>query len=319
MKYVLITGVTGFLGRHVLDYLYSKGYNIKVFIRESSNIDFLKDYPRCKIFKGDILDKNSWAEALEDSGALIHLAACVSLAKKDHEERFNINVVAVRKMIAALCENPVKLIYCSSIGTIGSLWPNSSKVFTELEPYRGRIHYFQTKRLAENLVEDFVRKGQGEAIIVNPGTLIGKGMGDTQSRFFKKIIKHRLMVVPSGGTCLTSVRDCAKGIQAALEKGQSGSKYILGGKNYSFKDYGLSISYLLGKKRTFLVLPGVLLRSMAFFLEKIGTGLSREVLYLASGYSYYSSEKATNELGYEITPLSQTLQEITDGIVRDKK
>ena len=42
---VLVTGATGFLGSYIVDKCIAQGDSVRVLVRKTSNVDYLKKYP----------------------------------------------------------------------------------------------------------------------------------------------------------------------------------------------------------------------------------------------------------------------------------
>ncbi len=74
MKKVFISGATGFIGRNLVDYLYSKGYNITVNIRTDNNGVFQKNIKIYSLNTSEILKDISYFKEHKFDG-IIHLAS----------------------------------------------------------------------------------------------------------------------------------------------------------------------------------------------------------------------------------------------------
>ncbi|MEK9146391.1 MAG: NAD-dependent epimerase/dehydratase family protein [Elusimicrobiota bacterium] len=302
---VLVTGATGFLGSRVARLLSQSGAKVKVFRRPSSDPSRLRDFP-CEEAVGTFSDAAVLSKALEGVRAVFHLAACTSLLDADRQEREKSNVAAVDSLLKALGAVPgVRLVHCSSVGAFG--YSGRPEVLDERGPSGPRwVHYFQTKRRAEELVLEAVSGGL-DAVIVNPGTLIGTGMKESQRRAFAAAAAGRAWAYPPGGSCFASVEDAARGLLLAAEKGVRGERYILGGSNLPFREYFASIARLAGFPPPRIPIPGALLPVAGWVLELLFGIMGRDTGRLAAGFGYYSSEKAVRELGYGITPLEEVL------------
>lgn len=98
-----------------------------------------------------------------------------------------------------------------------------------------------------------------------------------------------------------------------MEKGVTGEKYILGGVNISYYQFFDRIRLLSGCKGRIIALPKSLIKAWAhgqqLLYQLTGTPVRftpRSVNHLFSNY-IFSSEKAINCLGYNITPLDEAL------------
>ena len=72
-KTVFMTGGTGRIGKHILQQLLALGYKVKVLVHNAEPEDVSSD--NLEIVRGDILDRNTFADALEGCQFVCHLAA----------------------------------------------------------------------------------------------------------------------------------------------------------------------------------------------------------------------------------------------------
>src|SRR5262249_6336062 len=74
---VLVTGATGFLGRHVVAALLRRGCQVRGFIRPATRIDGLAWADQVDIFQGDLRLSAPLTAAFDGIDVLVHLAAWV--------------------------------------------------------------------------------------------------------------------------------------------------------------------------------------------------------------------------------------------------
>jgi dihydroflavonol-4-reductase len=145
---ILITGATGFIGRHLTDAL-SKTYSVRGLVRKTSDITMLRD-SNVDIAYGDLLDKDSLGPALDGIDLVYHLAGEVySRRKRDYYEG---NVLATHNLLAACEEKATKrIIFLSSI----SVYKPATKgtLLTEESECKPMTIYGKTKLEAEGLIK----------------------------------------------------------------------------------------------------------------------------------------------------------------------
>jgi nucleoside-diphosphate-sugar epimerase len=106
------------------------------------------------------------------------------------------------------------------------------------------------------------------------------------------------------GLNLVHVDDVAQGHVLALEKGQIGRRYILGGEDVSLATLLADIAALVGRKPPRISLPIAPLVPLAWISEAVAqiTGrepmLTRDALKMAHHHMFFSSDRAKAELGY---------------------
>ena len=80
-KKVLVTGGAGFIGSHLVDALMNRGNNVVVLDNLSSgrlaNLEGWLDNSSFKFVRGDLLEPNEVADALDDCEVVFHSARCV--------------------------------------------------------------------------------------------------------------------------------------------------------------------------------------------------------------------------------------------------
>ena len=122
MKKVLVTGATGFVGRHLCNSLVSSGYVVTGTTRSSENDFPPGDYDLRTI--GDIGTDTDWASSLRDIDYVVHLAARVHVMSEDSEDPLTefrrVNSWGSEKLAESAAAAGVKrLIYVSTIKVLG--------------------------------------------------------------------------------------------------------------------------------------------------------------------------------------------------------
>ena len=115
------------------------------------------------------------------------------------------------------------------------------------------------------------------------------------------------------GLNLAHVDDVAEGHLLALDKGQVGQRYILGGQDVSLRQMLTVIAGLVGRKPPRVELPRAPLYPMAYAAQAVAglTGkepfLTADALRMAGYKMFFTSAKAERELGYRARPYPQAL------------
>lgn len=170
---ILITGATGFIGKALTEYLYSKHeYNIRVCVREKT-----KCFPSSvDVVVGGDLSKNTLQnDVFSDVDCIIHLAGQahnISRCSDDTLEQFrNINVKGTLNLANQAAKNGVKrFVFLSSIGVNG----NSNLVpFTEHDMPVPVQEYAISKYEAEQSLKELSSTTGLEVIIIRPPLVYG--------------------------------------------------------------------------------------------------------------------------------------------------
>jgi dihydroflavonol-4-reductase len=320
---VLVTGGTGFLGSWVTRELVRAGCKVRILARRPSRLGALADL-NVDVAQGDILSQQSLAAALEGMEALVHCAGLISLNPKEREALQRINVEGTRRILAAAASKRVRVLYTSTIATIGPTTdPRALDENEPTVPLSFDYPYAASKRQGEALAFDYHASGL-DVVVLNPGILFGPGdINYTSTQFVLRYLRRQVWLYLGGGASFGDVRDVAAAYVAALTRGRAGERYILAGVNRSYRDLQEELRRLTGLHRS-APMPQPLAEWFATW-SQAGAMLWRHpfeefnasVVRWASLFNYCSSHKATSELGYEPREFSETLADtIVDHIRR---
>jgi dihydroflavonol-4-reductase len=315
---ILVTGATGLLGARLLYDLTSVGHQVRAVRRPQSTGICLDHYFENR---QDLADKITWVEAnLEDPFSMAdalsgieqvyHCAAKVSF-QSDHKQLVHrVNTEGTSLLINLCIDAGVKkFCHVSSVAALGrngmenhidenAVW-KSSRINSE---------YAISKYGAEREVWRGVAEGL-EAVIVNPGVIIGPGNWKTDSSALFRQVWKGLKFYTSGITGFVEVSDVSSIMIRLMEKDVSGERFILVSENLPFRLVFDEIAEVFGKPRPH-IFAGPLLSSLAWRAEKIRTALSgkkalitRETARSAQAKNFYSSDKIKNLLGFEFRPV----------------
>ena len=303
----LVTGATGFLGKHLVKSLINKGHKVTVLARKSSNLEPFNNLD-INVKYGDITDRLALLQATEDQDFVYHLAGFIAYKKADRKMMDKINVDGTANVIDACITNKIKkLLHLSSVVTIGA---NPQPVpFNEDSKFnleKFNLGYFETKREAERLIKTAVKNDNLNAYMINPSTIYGAGDATKGSRKTQlKVAKGQFKFYPPGGVNVVYVDDVINAIHLCLDKGQPGRRYIIGGDNITIKELFEIIAEEAGVPAPSLPIPKFIMGALGSFgdlLRRFGkeTSLSSETAITASYYHWFDNSRSIKELG--ITP-----------------
>lgn len=309
-----VTGSTGFLGRHLCQQLVQAGWQVTAMCRSIPE-NALKGV---NYVQADLLDKASLLLAIpKQVNGLFHTAADTNTWYKNNPRQTQTNIQGTQNLIDAAIENAVqKWIHVSSITTYG-VDHHGMMQLSEDMPQAGLnswVNYVKTKSQAEQMVKQQVTKLN--AVVVNPTHIIGVDDQHNWVRLFKMMISDTLPTIPVGAGSFVDVKDVASGCIQAAEKGQVGENYILGGINLNFTQFIDQVAASFDVEVTQRRKPQALIKVVAKIKSAIGylsgtePDLTPESLQIISYQYSCTSQKAKDQLGYEITPFEQTLQAI---------
>ncbi|WP_415879797.1 NAD-dependent epimerase/dehydratase family protein [Methylomonas sp. TEB] len=163
----LVTGATGFLGRHLVRSLIKHGHTVTALSRQHPNLVT----PSVRFVSGDILNEHSLADATRNVSVVYHLAAIVP-GKGGQAEQWRVNYHGTRLLLKSCIENGVKrLVFLSSVCAYA---PPLNAVIDEDSPIGGGDSYGQSKAAAELEIANAATNDLC-TVILRPSQVYGPG------------------------------------------------------------------------------------------------------------------------------------------------
>ncbi len=309
---ILVTGGTGLVGNNVVRALLAKGQRVRLLLRDPSDPRPLSGLD-VETTLGDICDAESLTAACRGVAAVVHAAAMVHIGWTRYEQQYAVNVTGAQNVAQAARAAGARLVHVSSVDALGIGTANAPA--DEESPRGGKTPcgYVTTKIAAEEAIRTEISHGL-DAVIVNPGFMLGPwDWKPSSGQMLLQVVKRFTPVAPRGGMSLCDVRDVAEGICAAIERGQSGRNYILGGHNMSYLEAWKLFARICGGHSPFgrAGVLGPALIGICGDLKTKLTGREGEVnsaaVKMSNLFHYYRSDRAAAELGYAIRPAEKTV------------
>lgn len=313
----LITGATGFIGSAVARAVAATGTDVRVLVRQDSELDNLDGLP-VEHVHGDLRNPDSLRHALAGCRQLYHVAAHYALWARDPSIFYDINVTGTRLLMEAAREAGVeRIVYTSTIGTIGL--PEGGGLGTEdtpVLPSQMAGHYKRSKYLAEQEVLKLAKAGL-PVVIVNPSAPVGeRDIKPTPTgQVIVDFMKGRMPAYIETGMNLIDVDDVAIGHLRAMERGRIGERYILGNKNLMLRDIFEMLSRLTGVPVPTIKLPRLAVLPLAYVSTWIADYVTHrppriplEGVKMAKYTMHYDCGKAVRELGLPQPPIEIALE-----------
>lgn len=246
-KNALITGISGFVGSHMAEFLLYEGFKVHGLCRwrsRTENIEHIKN--KVHLIEGDLLDAHSLQQLMMDVRPthIFHLAAqsFVPASWTSPAVTLEINVVGSCNLFEAVRAtqlNPLIQIACSS-EEYGLVKPDEIPI-KETNPLRPLSPYGVSKVAMDYLGYQYFRSYNMRIVRTRGFNHTGPRRGDVfaESTFAKQIaeiekgIKEPVICVGNLEAMrdYTDVRDMVKGYFLAAEKGKPGEVYnICSGK-----------------------------------------------------------------------------------------
>lgn len=313
---VVVTGGTGHIGNVLIKELYDNGYQVQAVVLPKDDYRMIEPY--AEIVFGNILDRAFLEEIFQGASIVFHLAGIVEIGSGKKKTIFRVNVEGTRNVVEACLSAHVKrLVYTSSVHAIPELpKPETIREIDHFDPATVKGVYGKSKAMATQIVLDHKDSGM-EVVIVHPSGVIGPAdyKLSNVSQIFIDFLLGRLTAYLKGGYNFVDVRDVARGIRLAAEKGRSGECYILSGSEITVKELLDEISLISGRKKIRTKLSYWFILAMSYFAEayyKIAKSkplfTHYSIVVLNSNY-HFSNEKAKSELGFTTRDLKESIRD----------
>ncbi len=311
-----ITGATGFIGASIARELLREGREVRALVRPTSDTSNLAGLD-VELWKGDLRDRDSLVSGLKGCDVLYHAAADYRLWTRSPQEMYRINVEGTAAILdAALRNNLSKVVYTSSVGTLGN--PGDGTPGTEETPVTLADmvgHYKKSKFMAEREAEKFVARGL-PLVIVNPSTPVGPHdiKPTPTGKIIVDFLNRKMPAYLDTGLNIIAVEDCARGHLLAEKLGKVGSKYILGNTNLTLCAIFQLLQEISGLPAPKYKLPYTPILLAAYVNEGLSRITGREPLIplagvqMAAKFMYFDSSRAVRELGLPQTPAREALR-----------
>ncbi len=313
----VVTGGKGHVGFALVKELADRGERIRLLLRSDSKVF---DNIECEKIMGDVCDSESLEKAFEGAETVYHVAGVVDISGEKDKQVWEVNVEGTKKVVAACKKCGVKnLVYVSSVDAVPVGNGNEEIVeISHFDPDLLEGTYAKSKAVATQFVLDSADDSL-KICVVHPSTCIGPYDNNGTSSMcsvIKLFAKGLFPMTFDFGSCnFVDVRDCAKGMVAAAEKGRNGECYFLCGKVISLDDFIGVLAEACGKKHPKIVIKQKFVNDIIPFCEKVfeiaklPPMINEYSIRKISENFNFSNAKAMAELGFEPRPLVESLRD----------
>lgn len=190
---ILITGITGFVGKRLAAELQVRGHKIAGLVRYGSKV---KDLPaELNLHIGDVTDLESMGPIFINQQAVFHLVGTGNISdtrESSYSEYYKINVEGTLNVLKqCVYHNIRRVIVFSSTAAMG-LVPEGSNELTECKPV---TPYQRSKSEMERVAIEYATKNNLELVILRPSMIYGPGAKSeilTLAKFIKSGIVPRI-------------------------------------------------------------------------------------------------------------------------------
>ena len=321
----LITGGTGFLGRHLIDQLLAAGHSdLRVLTRrQNAELEALG----VAQLEGSLDDADALNAAVEGVSRVYHLAGLVERDRSQAHRMYALHVEGTRRLFDALIASDTdieKVVVASTSGTVG-VSRDADFVADDTSPYAEHVvrdwPYYLSKIYQERVCVDYQKRHNLPVVLMRPTLLLGPGdWRESSTGDVVLFMKRKVPGVMPGGLSVVDVRDAAAAFIAAMERAEPGSSYLLGAGNLTLAAFFDHLADITGLSAPRLPVPGKLARlggKLLGALQEAGAppgDLDATSIEMARHFWYIDSSRAEDELGFDPRPITLTLRDTVQWI-----
>ena len=299
---VLVTGGTGFIGRHLCRRLVSEGCRVRVLCRDGSAAGDLAG--AVEVATGDVTAPSSLPAALAGADTVFHLASALGATPFGPQGFTAVNAEGTKNVLdAARAAGVRRVVHCSSVGVLGGI---QGPPAAEDAPLRPEDDYERSKAQGEQIAREAAAAGL-PVVVARPGWAYGPGDRRT-FKLIRAIAKRRFFFVGDGTTREHPVfiDDLAAGLARCRTAGLAPGEVvtIAGDEIVTIEDLCGRIALALGVPLSRLHVPREPLRTFAGLLEAAFKAVGREAPLTRAKVDFflkhraYDTAKAKRLLGF---------------------
>jgi len=271
----LLVGATGFIGGHVVEYLFQQGEISKGVFRKGSHLKIM-DSNGVQGIEADLLDHHTLHEAMEGVDVVYNMASPMPGYDRDF---LKINTEGLLNLLEVAIESKVKaFVHLSTVDVYGF----RSKTVSASAPFNPSTEYQRSKAEAERLLQEFSRRnGEPSVVIIRPAKAVGPREETLVLPILRMIDSGKVVLPSASRMSFTHPKDVAQAMyKATLGKIPTGSAFLA---------------------KSFDCTPGELATGMAAALGK-SVDVKRQGFLSGSGLPEYATEQLKASMVVEEQP-----------------
>lgn len=319
MRY-FVTGATGFVGGYLTSQLLAAGHDVTALVRTPEQA---RDISRYGVTPhvGTVMDKESMRPGVRGVDGVFHVAGH-RLSFRSHAVGLEVNVTGSRNVFELVREHAIpRCVYTSGLNVYGDTRGESvdescgrpETYPTQHDAVRGAA-YFES---AVPLMRDGV-----PIIALMPGMVYGPRDSSAMAELLARAMVGKVRFVTTGAAyCWAHVMDVAHAHVLAMQFGQPGASYIVGGPAHPVAEAIGVVAEAAGRRRRPLGVPPAVVAPAAAVVGALSKVIPAwrpraDRLRIAAGVTYLGDDtRARSELGFAPRPLAEGLPDAARAIL----
>lgn len=332
---ILVTGVSGYVGKWCAVKLLEKGYCVRGTVRSEAKAKQVREtigavlgadaVSRLELVTADLLSDAGWPEALAGVEAVMHTATVVRADEpRDPSVVVRPAVEGTERILRMAHAAGVKrVIITSSIATVGYGHGQTSgrrvydeTYFTNLDGMRWKWAYCIGKTKAEQAAWAYAKANGMELTTIHPGAIIGPALDSDASvsvGMVSGLLQNATPALPSNGYSIIDVRDVADMHVAALEKPEAiGQRYLATAEYMPFPKVAEILRQAYpDRKITKAGVPDWIIRVVAMF-----GGPARQIINDIGNEKVFDGRKGEALMGHPYIAAKKTILDTAESVDR---
>lgn len=317
---VFLTGGTGYIGNRIARYFADRDIPVHALVRSKQKAGLLH-HENIRLFSGDLHQPDALEEGMQGCDIVIHSAAYAALYTPKPELYGTININGSQQVLEAAKKTEVKkIIYISTAGILGpssqtAVHEDTQRTLPFFNEYE-RTKFEAERLMLENSSEQLPIVALNLTRVFGPGQLTEANAG---TRLIHQVA-NGWRIIPGNGKSIGNyvyIDDVLNACYLAIEKGQGGHRYIIGGDNIDFNTYFDVAKKVTGATQKMIHLPvGVIMGMSRIMLMLAPLGITPTITPpWVRRYMYnwvLDNTKAQQHLGVSFTPFEEGVQKTVE-------
>ncbi|NNC38742.1 MAG: NAD-dependent epimerase/dehydratase family protein [Hyphomonadaceae bacterium] len=323
---VLVTGISGYIARHVAHILLSRGYQVRGTVRSIAKADGVKkdladagtDVSHLSFIEADLESDDNWSEAVKDCAYIQHIASPFPLEQPSDREALvpAARAGAQRVLAAGFAQNVKRVVMTSSmVSMMGKPGKGPTMDVTEddwTQPsWRPLTAYAVSKTKAELSAWEYakVQGFEDKLTVINPGLVLGPAIGTSfgaSLHLIEQMFAGELPRAPKVAYPIVDVRDVAElHVEAMLKQKSKGRRLIAASNTLWLKDIAAILRQNFpekAKKTPKGEIPNFVVRMVSLFDDRIKAVVADLGVFHTADTSY-----VTNITGVNFRPAEESI------------